>query len=125
VAWINEPFHLDFKRNPIYDVDTAGMLTSWARVPPAKYVLWEYRGNGVEMRADYEHATKSPGAQVQMIGHRALSFGRDLSSVVSRGQRIYDDGRTAVFLLPEPIQRDLKPSPKLTTAPTTTYVITK
>ena len=48
LAWINTPFHLDYRRNPIYDAEPPGLSTPWAHIPPeVRYILWEYRGFAV------------------------------------------------------------------------------
>ena len=40
VAWINQTYHFDFSRNPILDVEPAGLATNWARLPPSvRYVI--------------------------------------------------------------------------------------
>ncbi len=44
IAWIYEPFFLDYSRNTIFDAEVAGISNPWAVLPAADYILWEYRG---------------------------------------------------------------------------------
>jgi len=41
------PFQLDFKRNKIIDMNIEGLGKPWARIPAARYVLWQYEGYAV------------------------------------------------------------------------------
>jgi hypothetical protein len=54
IAWIYEPYFLDYSRNTIFDAETAGISNPWGLLPAADYVLWEYRGYpDLEARARY------------------------------------------------------------------------
>ena len=53
VAWVDAPFQLDFRRNPIFDINDSGLGTGWSRMPDADYVLWEKDGFDVTPRYYY------------------------------------------------------------------------
>ncbi len=44
IAWINYAHLLDFERNEIIEVDTAGLRNPWAIVPDAEYMMLDTRG---------------------------------------------------------------------------------
>jgi hypothetical protein len=98
LAWINTPFHLDYRRNPICDADPAGLATPWAHIPPeVGYVLWEYRGFAVRTVADYRGWMQSPGARERLIARRAFKFARQLEQMANSGKVLYRDDRFVLF----------------------------
>lgn len=99
IAWINAPFHLDYRRNPIVDVDIAGLATPWAKMPAAQYVMWEYRGYGVRSPQWYADLAQHPGRQYRELALRGLTFARRLENQSQRAEIIYDDGGMALFRL--------------------------
>ncbi len=44
LAWTAAPFLLDYRRNPVVDMNMAGFSQLWGRIPQLHYVLWQYRG---------------------------------------------------------------------------------
>jgi hypothetical protein len=97
VAWINAPFYLDFRRNPIVDVDPAGLATGWAGFPVARYFIWEYNGLATSPASDYAREAKGVGVHARMIGLSSLAFARRLEIAVRTGSVMYNDGRIIVF----------------------------
>lgn len=98
VAWVSTPFRLDFRRNPILDVESAGLTMAWARRPAnARYVLWEYSGFGVQSAQDYVNQSRTLGVRDRTAGVRALTFGQDLAELAQKGELLHDDGRIIVF----------------------------
>jgi len=100
IAWVGTPFHLDFKRNNVLDVEPAGLTTRWARIPEdARYVLWEYSGFGIPSPDDYVRQSRTLGVRDRMTSVRALRFGQDLLARSQKGTVLHDDGRVIVFRL--------------------------
>ncbi len=105
IAWINAPFLLDYRRNPIIDVDNAGLNTPWARSPGvAHYVLWEYRGYGVRAPRAYAHQARRPGRQRRARARRGAAFMAFLRDQARRGKFLFHDGAMGVFRLPAPLR---------------------
>jgi hypothetical protein len=101
LAWISQPYDLDFRRNPILDADAAGMATNWAHLPPTvRYVFWEYHGFAVLTPDDFTKWAQSPGWHERLISMRALSFTQSLSAELKTAKIIYRDNRFVVALLP-------------------------
>jgi hypothetical protein len=105
IAWINTPFHLDYRRNPIIDVDIAGLTSPWARAPRersggARYVMWEYRGYGVRSPRHYDRQARRSGRQVRAAAARGASFAAYLQGQAGRGEFLFNDGAIAVIRLP-------------------------
>ena len=98
VAWINQPYHFDFRRNPIFDADIAGLATNWAHVPPAvRYVIWQYQGFGISALPDYVAWLHFPGWHVRLLTVRAISFTEWLNMELQKGTIIYSDKEFVVF----------------------------
>lgn len=100
VAYINTPFWLDFARNPIADLDPAGLATPWADIPPARYVLWELDGFATIQLRGYEKERDRPGLLQARIGDAGLRLTRVLIALARSSQVIYSDGRALVMKLP-------------------------
>jgi hypothetical protein len=73
IAWINTPFHLDFARNPIYDLEPAGLTTPWAKMPSARYLMVE-RGLATRPLPDYVREATGPGARARKQAAYTLNF---------------------------------------------------
>jgi hypothetical protein len=104
LAWINTPFHLDYRRNPIIDVDIAGLTTPWARSSGARYVLWEYQGYGVRSPRHYARQARRTGRQVSAAAARGAAFAAYLRDQAGRGEFLFNDGAIAVFRLATPLR---------------------
>ena len=103
LAWINQPYHLDFHRNPVVDIEPAGLATPWARIPPTvRYIIWEYKGFGVRSAQDYQERARSVGLHERLIAVRALRFAQQLNATVQRGSILYVDEEFVVARLAAP-----------------------
>ncbi|GAC1538556.1 MAG: hypothetical protein NVS2B9_05220 [Myxococcales bacterium] len=102
VAWIAQPFDLDFARNRIIDVEPAGLATPWARVPAeARFVLWQYAKPAVRIPAQLSPYLSGAGAHDRAESLRTLAFLRRLEALAGSATRLYDDGRWMLFRLQE------------------------
>jgi len=99
LAWINTPFYLDYKRNPVIDIDTAGVAVPWAAIPPARYLIWDYAGFATMDEDDYEEKALNRGAGDRRDSLVTLDFMRRLESMVGRGEVLYNDGQVKVVRL--------------------------
>jgi len=98
LVWINTPFLIDYKRNGIVDVDTAGIGSPWAHVPDGvQYVLWQYKGLGVRTSVDYEEVMAGEGAREREIAARALAFGGLLMRLSNSSPVIASDDKFVLF----------------------------
>lgn len=95
VAWISTPFHLDYKRNIIYDAERSGIATPWAYVPDADYFLFEYRGSAVSTLEQYLNPT--PGRREQYISEKCILFLQFFQELRKNSDELYDDGRIVVL----------------------------
>jgi hypothetical protein len=102
VAWISTPFHLDFSRNPVLDVEPAGLTTAWARRPAnVRYVLWEHTGFGVPTPQNYIDQARTHGVRDRTANVRALIFGKAISDLSEKAEVLHHDGRIMVFRIKE------------------------
>jgi hypothetical protein len=99
LAWINTPFYLDYRRNRIIDIDTAGLAVPWAALPPAQYLIWDYAGFATADEDDYEGRALNAGAGERKDSMITLDFIHRLNSMVEKSQVLYDDGKVKVVRL--------------------------
>lgn len=99
VAWVSQAFHLDFARNPVSDVDPAGLTTPWAHWPAAGYVLWEYRGPGVRARIDYDYWLLNPSRGERRQALMARAFLDWLDQNAMGGDVLHVDDQFVVYRL--------------------------
>jgi hypothetical protein len=102
--WINTPYWLDYRRNPIIDVDTAGTATPWAHVPAnVHYFLWQFSGYATRTKADYVNRAYSPGvgARERVIAMRSLDLANLLSALSSRAKIISSNNEYVLFKIPD------------------------
>jgi hypothetical protein len=98
LAWINAPFLLDYRRNPIIDADTVGLASPWARVPEnVRYVLWQYQGPEVRKQGDYVRVMQGPGYRERLVATRSLNFAAYLSQIARNSDVIAADGQFVLF----------------------------
>lgn len=103
VAWINQPFALDYRRNTILDVEPAGLASAWATMPPSvRYVIWEYRGFGVRQPRDYANWAANPGWHERLIAIRSDEFAQSLDRKVRSSKTLYADSNFIVMQLAPP-----------------------
>ena len=95
VVLISTPFHLDYKRNTIYDAERSGIATPWAYVPDADYFLFEYRGSAVSTLEQYLNPT--PGRRERYISEKCILFLQFFQELRKNSDELYDDGRIVVL----------------------------
>jgi hypothetical protein len=94
VAWIYAPFYLDFKRNPIVNVDDGGLSNPWAYLSrESKYFMIEHSGLAVR---DYNPLLKDP-----LRGQNAYAsvvFLKQLEELAADNMEIlYSDGKLMTY----------------------------
>jgi len=99
LTWTNTPFYLDYRRNRIYDIDTAGIAVPWSNLPSAHYLIWDYNGYATIDVDEYEERSLNRGAGERKDSMRTLDFIRRLNSMVEQGEVLYDDGKIRVVHL--------------------------
>jgi hypothetical protein len=99
VAWIGAPFWLDFRRNPITDLDLAGLETPWAKVPDTHYMLWEFGGRTTPQLAGFESVRHSSGAMSARTGEDGLRLTHALLALQPRPKVRWNDGQFLVLEL--------------------------
>jgi hypothetical protein len=99
LAWMNAPFYLDYRRNPIIDIDTAGLGVPWAAMPDAQYLIWDYQGFATADEKEYMARALHPGAAERKDSLITLDFIRRLRARVEKSQVLYDDGEIKVVRL--------------------------
>jgi hypothetical protein len=102
IAFINTPFWLDYGRNPIADIDAAGLATPWASIPRASYVLWELNGFATVQLHAYEKERERAGLLQARIGDAGLRITQALIELARSSRVLYSDGTTMLLELPEP-----------------------
>jgi hypothetical protein len=101
IAWINNPFYLDFNRNEVFEVDIAGLDNPWANLPDAKYLIWEHRGYATRplstLRAD---ARRGPLYRRQVYS-KTIDFINLIQRLEARADvhTLYQDGHVKIFRL--------------------------
>ena len=99
LAWINTPFYLDFRRNRIIDIDTAGIGSPWASLPEAGYLIWDYAGFATLDEDAHEERMLHAGANERKDAAMTLDFIRRLDHIVAQGQVLFDDGEVKLVRL--------------------------
>ncbi|MGB5424423.1 MAG: hypothetical protein WBN03_19825, partial [Desulfobacterales bacterium] len=113
-AWTPLAMHLDYRRNPIVDIDPAGLANPWVGYPftgkPQEgvkyliregihYVLWHYKSYPVRSEDQLVLWTKSPYPRSRKIGWRTHRFVLHLRKLIECSEVLYDDGSIAVMRL--------------------------
>lgn len=99
IVWVKIPFALNFSRNVLYDVNSAGLAQSWAVMPVAHYLLWQHpRG----LDEQYMETAKLPAIKVSRESRQAIKFQHSLDSLIKSAQKIYEDGDLMVYKLGKP-----------------------
>jgi hypothetical protein len=99
LAWINTPFYLDYKRNRILDIDTAGIGVPWSAIPAARYLIWDYAGFATADEDAYEGTALNVGAGERRDSMMTLDFIHRLNRMVAAGEVLFDDGKVKVVRL--------------------------
>ena len=97
---------LDYQRNRIIDVNEEGLGKPWARIPQFHYILWQYKGYGVNTVETLTRET-AVGRHTGALGARGLDVLFWLDDVVQTSENLGDhDGmilaRTNEGELPPP-----------------------
>src|SRR5271165_626764 len=96
IAWIYEPYFLDYSRNTIFDAEVAGISNPWGVVPAADYVLCEYRGYpDLNARAQYLVGRLAPVNRGRLAP--LVEFERKLSEQLGNGTVIFKDDEFVLF----------------------------
>ncbi len=99
LAWVNTPFYLDYKRNPILDMEPAGIGEPWAEMPRVKYLIWDYRGYATRERDYYEQWALDVGKGERRNAALALDFIHRLEELVKTGKVLFDNGEIKIVQL--------------------------
>jgi len=97
MARINTPFWLDFNRNPIQEVDSAGLASPWAKIPDDGYVMVQYDSIIATLPADDEKHLHAKGAHEWLIQAHLIRF-IDKINRAENTRTLNDDGHTVVLL---------------------------
>jgi len=95
IAWVDAPFYLDFTRNQIFEVDTAGLANPWVHLPTASYVLLQHAGYATNTMKSLQIWSEQLATYNQNFAKKSLEFLRYLGSVTKKV--IYLDNRVIVF----------------------------
>jgi hypothetical protein len=96
IAWIYEPYFLDYSRNTIFDAETAGISNPWGLLPAADYVLWEYRGYP-DLRARARYLVDRLPPINRGRAAPVLAFERKLSEELRDGTLIFKNEEFVLF----------------------------
>lgn len=102
VAITNAPFWLDYARNPIADVEPAGLATPYSAVPVGSYVIWELNGFATIQPHVYAKERDRPGLLQARIGDAGLRLTAVMIRLARTARVLYADGRTLVLKLDSP-----------------------
>jgi hypothetical protein len=115
LAWVNTPFHLDFRRNRIYTIPDPDFSRRWLAMPVTDdpdelaaylrghgihYLIWGY--NAPAMRSEHTLQRDLQSGWYAWRGIITMRFKERLTALAHAGDVLYDDGRTVAFRLPEP-----------------------
>jgi hypothetical protein len=103
LAWINTPYWLDYRRNRIVDVDTAGIASPWARIPPdVHYFLWQYKGYATRTPEEYRERMHVPGARERLIAQESLAFADHVTDLANTSHVVTSDDEFVLFRVDVP-----------------------
>lgn len=74
LVWINYAHHLDFSRNTIIEIDTAGLRNPWAVVPDANYLLIDLAGYATRSKNELMYLQSDPSSYDRDIWKASLKF---------------------------------------------------
>jgi hypothetical protein len=114
-VWTSMGLYLDYKRNPIVNIEPAGLITPWADFPfgqgteegisyfrtlGIEYVFWQYSGYAVWSEQLISGLAASPYKGLRMTGVRTHQFLEFLANVAGQSEILYDDGSCVILRLP-------------------------
>jgi len=126
LAWMGTPFHLDYRRNPVYTIPDPDFSRRWLGMPigddpadPARlvrflhgrgvrYMIWAYNVPG--MRSDASLQQDIAGGWYAWRGVLTLEFKGMLRTLAHAGEVVYDDGHVVAFALEVP-EAEAEPPP--------------
>ncbi len=115
LAWISLPAHLDYRRNPILNIEPAGLGSpaqdfpfdgdaeaheNYLRRHGVRYVLWQHSGIVARSVERLSIEITSPFGYVRRDGLNALAFNRMLFDLSQRSNILHQDKTYLLFRLP-------------------------
>lgn len=94
-AWVGAPFWFDFKRNPVFFTDPAGLGLRWSHLPDnVHYFILEYEGFAVRREQEFVNQLNYAGRKDRIFARRSLDFLADVRRRGRAGQAqiVADDG---------------------------------
>ncbi len=107
LSYVASSMHYDFARNPVMDVDIAGLASAWLHFPlngstdtiarflidrNIHYILWEYQGYAVPTERTLRNPVNFPSATDRQRAQIRLTFDRTLRTLSDRAEILHDDG---------------------------------
>ena len=96
LVWMQTPFLLDYRRNPIYEIGWYQLVRPWTLIPKTNYVLWQYDGYGVRTPEFYAYEIRTNAAFTAGAAIGALQFGAQLQKIINRSQIVYENNGIVV-----------------------------
>jgi hypothetical protein len=111
VAWVAQPFHLDFARNEIFTMPNPDWAVRFRGIEfgispeefrehlaafGIRYLMWEYESFGMRSDKSLREAMQSSVPYERTRGRNTLSLKKMLVALAKASKIIYNDGRTVV-----------------------------
>jgi len=127
LAWINIPFRLDYRRNPVHTIPDPDFTMRWLGMPSGddpealaeflrgrgiQYVIWAYNAPG--MRSDAYLRNDIASGINPSRGVLTLRFKEVLTALAREGRVVFDDGHIVTFALEPPapaVEPEAAPAP--------------
>lgn len=74
LAWVNYGHHLDFSRNSIIEIDTAGLRNPWAFIPDASYLIVDLGGYATRSKNQLISLESNSSSYDKQIWQASLKF---------------------------------------------------
>jgi hypothetical protein len=115
LAWIGTPFHLDYRRNPVYTIPDPDFSRRWLHMPITddpeelgrflrgrgiRYLIWGYNEPG--MRSDAALRQDIAAGTYASRGVLTLRFKQVLKGLAQAGDVVFDNGHVVAFALDRP-----------------------
>ena len=104
VAWTNYGHHLDFERNPILEVDPAGIGSPWAHFPDARYVIVDVGGYATRPRPILEALAQNDYAYRRGVWIDTLRFMNYLDDEVPVEAVVFSDRQVRILEIAPPVK---------------------
>jgi len=108
VAWLNYSHLLDFQRNPIIEVDTAGLRNPWAVMPNVQYLMLDVQGFATLNKAQLQQARDSSKNYERDIKQAALDFIAFLETQIVVDEVLASEQGIIVYKIRVPIGKNFK-----------------